>query len=85
MHNIPSIILLAILIISWRHENVGGIIFMTLGIICFIGILVITFTISEGSRFNLILIITGIVTLIMGILFLIGWRQKKKYRVKNKK
>lgn len=33
MHNIPVFILLAVLIISWKHEIVGGIVFVLAGIL----------------------------------------------------
>lgn len=33
MHNIPSLILLIILIISWKYEIVGGIVFILVGLI----------------------------------------------------
>lgn len=84
MHNIPSIILLAILIFSWKHELVGASIFMTFGVICFIVTLITTFTIPEGSRFNPILIIGSIVFLLIGILFYLVWKQKKKIKTKKK-
>jgi len=83
MHNLPSLILLIILIISWKHELVGGIIFMTLGTICFVGA-IIFLVISPNLRFNPILIIGSIVFLLIGILFLIGWKQKKKIDKKSK-
>jgi hypothetical protein len=32
MHNIPALILLIVLIISWKHEIVGGIVFTLAGL-----------------------------------------------------
>ena len=80
MHNIPSLVLVAILIISWKHELVGAIIFGSLGVVAIIGTIIMMLNIPEGSVFNPILIITGIVTLLVGILFFIGWKQKKIMR-----
>jgi hypothetical protein len=78
MHNIPSLILLAILLISWKHELVGAIIFGFLGVSGIIGIIISMLTIPEGSRFNFLFIIVGVVCTITGILFYIGWKNKKK-------
>lgn len=63
MHNIPSLILVIILIISWRRDLVGAIIFFILGIACIIG-----FFINLG-KVNPILIIGSIVFILIGILF----------------
>jgi hypothetical protein len=83
MHNLPSIILLIILIIFWKHDLFGGVIFITLGIACLIGIFILMLNIPEGSRFNIILIIGSIMFLLIGILFLVGWKQKKKDKQKK--
>lgn len=77
MHNLPSLILLVILIISWKHDLVGGIIFMTLGIACVIGT-IIALAMSSSEFINPMLIIGSIVFLLIGVLFIAGWKQKKK-------
>lgn len=33
MHNLPSLFLIIVLLISWRHEIIGGVIFLLLGIV----------------------------------------------------
>lgn len=71
MHNIPSIILAVLLIISWKHELIGAIIFALIGFAGIVGTLII----PEASRFNPIMIIAGIVTLLAGILFFIDWKK----------
>jgi len=83
MHNLPSLILLVILIISWKHDLIGGIIFMTLGTVCVIGTIV-ALAISSGGMINPMFIMGSIVFLLIGILFLMSWQQKRK-RVKLKK
>ncbi|MDD5253481.1 MAG: hypothetical protein PHG05_00045 [Candidatus Nanoarchaeia archaeon] len=75
MHNIPVIILLIILIISWKHEWVGSIVFILAGILYIAGLLM-----SASFQIYMLswsLIIAGPAFLI-GILFLIGWLEKKK-------
>lgn len=78
MHNIPVFILTAILIISWKYEIAGGIGFI-LGGILYITQLLIT-AVKSGFEWYYIswaVQISGIAFFI-GIMFLIGWRKKKK-------
>jgi hypothetical protein len=78
MHNIPALILLAVLIISWKHEIVGGVAFLLASVMFMV-----------FSAFRLVdnpidmvfqLIIAGPAFLI-GILFLLNWKQKKSRKV----
>ncbi len=69
MHNLPSLVLLVILIISWKHEIVGGIVFILAGLL-YIAITMM----SVGWPWSIIL--SGPAFLI-GILFLIGWFKKR--------
>ncbi len=75
IHNIPAIILLIVLIISWKHEIVGGIVFNLAGLF-YIATLIFVF---KGMTWLDILIngslISG-VAFIVGILFLINWFKK---------
>jgi hypothetical protein len=79
MHNLPSLILLAILLTSWRRDLVGGIIFTALGVACVTGTIIALIT-ASGERFNPILIIGSVVFIFTGSLFLVGW-----YKKRNKK
>ncbi len=78
MHNIPVMILIVILIISWKHELVGAISFFLAGIV-YIAILLITALNSsfEWYMLSYSFIIAGPAFLI-GILFLMNWRKKKR-------
>jgi peptidoglycan/LPS O-acetylase OafA/YrhL len=78
MHNLPSLILLAFLLMSWKHELVGAIIFGLLGVAGLVGTVLMVPMLNRGSMFNPIFPIIGVVSLSIGILFLVGWRQKKK-------
>lgn len=75
MHNIPVFILIIILIISWKHEIVGGIAF------CLAGLLYIATLFMnpnfEGYMLSWSLTIAGPAFLV-GILFFIGWFEKRK-------
>lgn len=77
MHNIPTLILLVILLISWKREIVGGLVFTLAGALYILMILVDMLKgPSEWLSLSYSLIIAG-PALIIGILFLIGWSKKQ--------
>lgn len=80
IHNIPALILLIILIISWKYEIVGGIGFILGGIIYMAFVLISI--LGNGFQWyylSWILEISGIFFFV-GILFLIGWKKKSKFK-----
>ncbi len=77
MHNIPALLLLIILIISWKHEIVGGITFILAGLIYIIILLMKPEL--EWYMLSWSLIIAGPAFLI-GILFIKNWLKKKSYK-----
>jgi len=79
MHNIPALILLVILLISWKHEIVGGITFISAGILYIM--IILTNTLKSSFEWYMVsysLIIAG-PALLIGILFIINWLKKKNY------
>ena len=82
MHSIPSILLLIVLIISWKYEIVGGIVFILAGLLY--GILSVSrVAISFPKEWYVLVWALQIAgpAFFIGILFLIGWFRKRK---KNK-
>ena len=82
MHNIPALILSILLIISWKHEIVGAITFFLAGILYLFILLMSDF------QFYMLLWILQIAgpAFLVGVLFFIGWRQKRKrihYKISN--
>lgn len=79
MHNIPVLILLAVLLISWKHEIVGGIGFILAGLLysCISIIRVMMSNPVEWYMLSWSLIIAG-PAFFIGILFLMNWHKKKK-------
>ncbi len=76
MHNIPTIILLAVLLISWKHEIVGGIAFILAGL----SYILLLIRIGDPFEWFMLLwatIISG-TAFFIGILFLINWFKNKK-------
>ncbi len=82
MHNIPSLILLIVLLISWKHEIVGGIVFILAGLL-YSSISITRVVMSSPAEWYMLLWAIQIAgpAFFIGILFLIGWNsdvQKKK-------
>lgn len=78
IHNIPVFILIAVLVISWKREVVGGIAFISAGIVYVILIFVNALKHSfEWYMLSWTIQISGLAFLI-GILFLIGWKRRNK-------
>jgi hypothetical protein len=80
MHNIPSLILLIVLIISWKYELVGAVVFILAGLF-YIAMLAMNPQ-FEWYMLSWSIMISGPAFLV-GILFYIGWRQKKKQNKKT--
>ena len=74
MHNIPALVLLIVLLISWKYEIVGGIVFILAGLLY-----IILLMRNKFEWYYLLWAIQiAIPAFLIGILFLIGWFKKKK-------
>jgi len=83
MHNIPALILAGVIIVSWRHEIVGGIGFIFAGLLYLVFIYWnISDTGFEWYYLAWAVQISGIAFCI-GILFLVGWSKKRKKEVRR--
>ena len=71
LHLVPTIIIVAVLVVSWRREWIGGILFIALGIFY------VVWTWGRGGRSHwaAYALISGPLLLI-GILFLLNWRHR---------
>jgi hypothetical protein len=70
MHLIPSLVLLVVLLIAWKYELVGTVVFGLFGL------LYVTLIIVQGSPVTWTFIIAGPAFLVAG-LFYAGWKEKK--------
>ncbi len=69
VHNIPSFLLIGLLVISWRREWVGAVIYPLLGL---------GYSISNlSAHWSVHLAISGPLILI-GLLFLLSWNSKRR-------
>jgi len=82
MHNIPVIILLILLIISWKYDFVGGIVFILAGV-SYIVLLLINPQL-EWYMFSWAIMISG-PAFIVGILWILSWKNKKKINRKKRR
>ncbi|KKW39414.1 hypothetical protein A2454_04005 [Candidatus Peribacteria bacterium RIFOXYC2_FULL_55_14] len=84
MHNIPVLILLVILIFSWKYEIVGGVAFILAGIF-YIALVSMT-ALKTGFEWYYVAWAAQIsgVAFFIGILFLIGWSKKKRMLQSNR-
>ena len=74
MHNIPALVLLTVVIISWKRELVGGVVFILAGLAY---IVLLAFRNFEWFMLVWILQIAG-PAFGIGIFFILGWLEKRK-------
>jgi len=79
MHNIPALVLAIALIIAWKHEIVGAILFF-LGGLLYTGNIVFNALAGRGEWFMLVwaVQIAG-PAFFIGALFLAGWLKRRKH------
>ncbi len=81
MHLIPSFVLLIILIVAWKFELVGGIIFTLIGVIFSPIIFIHNLNMNDSVWISFGIIITITFPFIVtGVLFIISHYQKKKVK-----
>ena len=80
MHNIPTLILIGVLIISWKYELVGGIGFILAGI--FYIAFILMSAIATGFEWYYLLWAVQIsgIAFFIGIILLINWNKKKEIK-----
>jgi len=81
MHLIPSFVLLAFLVVAWKWELIGGIIFTLIGVGLSPFIYMLNHNrnhFSVGSSLGIVLMIT-FPFVVVGILFIVSHFLKKKY------
>lgn len=74
MHNIPALVLLSVVIVSWKYEIVGAVVFI-LAAVVYIVFSVLNGRVDSGALMSFI-VIAGPAVLI-GVLFGLSWRGRK--------
>lgn len=75
MHNIPVFVLIIVLIISWKYEIVGGIVYIVAGLI-YIGMTFIQAEIPWYIALSWSMTI-ALPAIIIGVLFMLNWYKKR--------
>ena len=79
MHLIPSFILLLVLIISWKRELLGGIIFLVLGLGLSPFVFIHNYNMNHSVWMSLgVIMLITVPFVVVGGLFIMSWRYKRK-------
>ena len=79
IHLIPSFILLLILIIAWKRELIGGIIFLVIALLFTPLIFVHNFRMNQSIWISLAIIATiNLPFVLVGVLFILNHKRKKR-------
>jgi len=79
MHQIPVFILLALLIVAWKWEYIGGLIFILLGVILSVLVFIWNYRMNHSIPMSLLVILmVTIPFVVVGILFIVSHNKKKK-------
>ena len=79
LHLIPSFILIIFLIIAWKRELIGGIIFILIGLVLSPLIFTHNYNMNQSIWISLGVILTiTFPFIIVGILFIVSYRKKKR-------
>ena len=71
MHLVPTGIILAVLALSWRREWIGGVLFTALGA---------SYLVMSRGQIQAIANPLSVPLVLLGVLFLIGWRYRAEIR-----
>ncbi len=82
MHMLPSFVFIALLILAWYKEFVGGIIFISLSVLFSVFVFLINFNRNQFSlAFSLLVtLVIGLPFVLVGVLFLLNHSVKKKIK-----
>ena len=84
MHLIPSFVLLALLVVAWKWELIGGIIFTLIGLVMSPIIYTHNYNMNQSISMSLIVILSiTFPFIVVGVLFIVGHFMKKKEASKN--
>jgi cell division protein FtsW (lipid II flippase) len=79
IHLIPSFILLAILLVAWKWEKVGGFIFILIGLIMSPLVFWHNYRLNESVWMSLgIIAVITIPFVIIGVLFILSYNRKRR-------
>lgn len=77
MHLLPSILLIGALIVAWRHELIGSMLFAAAGLLYVIWAAWVPRFVPMSVRLNWMLTIAG-PAFVIAVLFLLNWRKHRE-------
>ena len=79
MHLVPSFVLLAILLVAWKWELIGGIIFVAIGLVLTPFIYIHNYNMNGSVWMSLaIIMMITFPFILMGVLFILDYKINKK-------
>jgi hypothetical protein len=80
MHLLPSIVLLAVLILAWKWERAGGIVLTILGVVWLVAVFHLNYTVRQFSLIQSLINVSLLCLpfILSGILFIMSYYRKKK-------
>jgi hypothetical protein len=79
MHSLPSLVLIAALILAWRREWIGSMIYAAAGLLYVIWAATVSRPVPSSARLIWMLTIAG-PAFVIAILFLLNWRKHEELR-----
>ena len=79
VHLLPSILLIAALIVAWHREGIGSMLYAAAGLLYVIWALSVPRFVPLSVRFNWMLTIAG-PAFVIAVLFLLSWRNHRELR-----
>lgn len=84
LHMIPSFILIILLVVAWKWELVGGLIYAGIGLILTPFIFIHNYRVNDSLWISFVVILTITIPFILvGFLFIMSYRKKKNQRVQE--
>jgi hypothetical protein len=78
MHQIPVFILLALLIVAWKWEYTGGLIFIILGVILSVLVFIWNYKMNHSIPMSLLVILMVTIPFVLvGVLFIVSYSKKR--------
>lgn len=79
MHSLPSIVLIAALILAWRREWIGAMLYAAAGLLYVIWAATVSRPVPVSARLTWMLTIAG-PAFVIAILFFLNWRKHEELR-----
>lgn len=81
IHLIPSVVLLGILILAWKKELIGGILFILIGLVFSPWLFIRNYQINHSVWTSLeVVLLISVPFIVVGLLFILSFKKKKSIK-----